>query len=180
MNITEAQEDMRKSYLGGGSGAFVSGTIWLVAGFVAFLNTRQTSVLVFFFGGMLIHPLGILISKLLKRSGKHQKGNPLSILALESTFMLFIGLFIAYLFLQFKPNWFYPIMALIIGGRYLVFSSIYGMRVYWFFGTALIISGISGFVFNLPFYFIGLIGGVLEIFFSIIIIYLEKKIQLKN
>ena len=175
MSFKEAQQDMRKSYLGGGPGVFSSGLIWITAGFTAFFNTKQISVLVFFFGGMLIHPLGILISKLLKRSGKHQKGNPLAILAMESTLMLFIGLFIAYLSLQFRPNWFFPIMTLIIGGRYLVFSSIYGMRVYWLFGTVLILSGIVGIVFNLPFYFIGLIGGGIELFFSIIILYLEKK-----
>lgn len=175
MKFTEAQENMRKAYFGGGPGAFASGTVWLTAGITALISTKQISVMVFFFGGMLIHPLGIVLSKALKRSGKHKKGNPLSSLALESTFLLFIGLFIAYLALQVRPNWFFPIMILIIGGRYLVFSSIYGLRIYWVFGALLILSGVAGFLFNPPFHFIGLIGGIIEILFAFLIIYLEKR-----
>lgn len=175
MNFLEAQEDMRRSYFGGGPGAFASGIVWLTAGIVALISTKQISVLVFFFGGMLIHPIGIVLSKALNRSGKHKKRNPLSHLALESTCMLFIGLFIAYLTLQIRPNWFFSIMILIIGGRYLVFSSIYGMRIYWVFGAILILSGVNGFLFNTPFYLIGLIGGIIEILFSIIIVFIEKR-----
>jgi len=175
MIFTEAQEDMRKSYLGGGPGAFASGIVWLTAGITALISTKQISVLIFFFGGMLIHPLGILISKALNRSGKHKNGNPLSFLALESTFLLFIGLFIAFLTLQIRPNWFFSIMILIIGGRYLLFSSIYGMRIYWIFGATLILSGIGGFLLNKHFYLIGIVGGVIEIIFSFIILYLEKR-----
>ncbi len=175
MKFKEAQEDMRKSYFGGGPGAFASGVVWLTAGITALLSTTQISVFVFFFGGMLIHPIGIMLSKVLKRSGKHKKGNPLSSLALESTFLLFIGLFIAYLAFQVRPNWFFPIMVLIIGGRYLVFSSIYGMRIYWAFGATLILAGVGGFLFNTPFHLIGLIGGIIEILFSFIILYLEKQ-----
>ncbi len=174
MNFIDAQKDMRKSYFGGGPGAFVSGIVWLTAGITALISTKQISVFLFFFGGMSIHPLGIVISKALNRSGKHQSGNPLSYLALESTFILFIGLFIAYFSLQVRPNWFFSIMILIIGGRYLVFSSIYGMRIYWVFGATLILSGIGGLIFNTPFHLIGLIGGVIEILFSFIILYLEK------
>ena len=175
MNFKDAQEDMRIAYFGGGPGAFASGVVWLTAGITALISTEQTSVMVFFFGGMIIHPLGILLSKALNRSGKHKKGNPLSALALESTFLLFIGLFIAFLVLQIRAHWFFPIMILIIGGRYLVFSSIYGMRIYWVFGAVLILAGVGGFLFKTPFHFIGLIGGVIEIIFSFIIISLEKR-----
>ena len=98
----------------------------------------------------------------------------MSHLALESTFLLFIGLFIAFLSLQIRPNWFFSIMILIIGGRYFIFSSIYGMRVYWVFGTVLILSGVGGFLFNTPFHVIGLTGGIIEILFSFIILSLEK------
>lgn len=174
MKFSEAQADMRKSYLGGATGAFASGMVWLTAGVIALLSTTQASILVFFFGGMLIHPLGILLSKALKRSGKHNKNNPLSTLALESTFILFTGLFIAFVMLQPRPNWFFPIMLLIIGGRYLVFNSIYGMRVYWVFGGILILAGFSGIFFDTPFYMMALVGGAIEILFSFIIMRLEK------
>lgn len=175
MNFTEAQEDMRISYFGGGPGVLASGVVWLASGVTAILFTEKTSVLVFFFGGMFIHPIGILLSKLLKRTGQHKKGNPLSTLALESTFLLFIGLFIAYSVMYVRPNWFFPVMMLIIGGRYLLFSSIYGMRIYWLLGSILALSGTLGFFFNSSFYLFGLIGGALEMLFSFVIISLEKK-----
>jgi hypothetical protein len=174
MTFREAQKDMRTSYFGGAPGALVSGVVWLIAGTIAFISTIQTSVLVFFFGGMLIHPLGIVLSKFLHRSGKHAKGNPLSNLALESTLLLFIGLFIAYVVLQIRPNWFFPIMVLIIGGRYFIFSSLYGMRIYWVLGAALVASGVSGFLLNAPFYLIGFVGGIIEILFSFTILFIEK------
>jgi hypothetical protein len=93
---------------------------------------------------------------------------------LESTLLLFIGLFIAYVVLQIHPNWFFPIMVLIIGGRYFIFSSLYGMRIYSVLGAALIVSGVSGFLLNAPFHLIGLVGGIIEILFSFIILYVEK------
>lgn len=175
MNFKEAQEDMRKSYFGGGPGVFSSGIVWLTSGITALISTKQISVFVFFFGGMLIHPIGIIISKALNRSGKHKTGNPLSYLAMESTFMLFIGLFIAFFALQISPNWFFSIMILIIGGRYLMFSSVYGMHIYWALGTTLVLTGIGGFIFSAPFYLVGFIGGLIEILFSFIIIHSEKR-----
>lgn len=175
MTIKDAQQDLRKSYFGGGPGAFASGIIWLFAGVTALVSTNMNSILVFFFGGMLIHPLGIIFSKLLKRSGKHQAGNPFSILAIETTFLLFIGLFIAFFSFKDHPNWFYAIMLLIIGGRYLLFSTVYGMRIYWLFGGVLILLGATAFFLNSTIYTIALAGGTTEIFFSILIIYQEKR-----
>ncbi|MFK8061400.1 MAG: hypothetical protein AB8B78_15105 [Polaribacter sp.] len=175
MTVLEAQIDMRTSYYGGAPGAFVSGFVWLSAGITSIISTEKISVIVFFFGGMLIHPLGMALSKALKRSGKHQKKNPLSSLALESTFLLFIGLFIAYSILQINSNWFFSIMILIIGARYLVFNSIYGMKIYWLFGATLILAGILGIVFSNHFYVLGVIGGFIEIVFSLVIFFTDKK-----
>jgi hypothetical protein len=175
MNIREAQKDMREAYYGGGPGALASGLIWILAGIMAFVSTKQISVLVFFFGGMLIYPLGILLSKLLKRSGKHKAENPFSFLAMESTALLFIGLFVAFFTLQQRPEWFFSIMILIIGGRYLMFNTLYGMRLYWIFGAVLIIAGVLGFFINPPFYLMALIGGLIELIFGGIIIFADKK-----
>lgn len=123
---------------------------------------------------MLIHPLGILLSKALKRSGQHQKDNPLSNLALESTLLLFIGLFIAYVVLQIRPHWFFPIMLLMIGGRYIIFSSIYGMRIYWILGLLLSASGVAILLLNQAFYLGAFVGGGIEVVFSLVIFGLDK------
>lgn len=134
------------------------------------------SVLIFFFGGMLIHPLGILIAKLMNRSGKHKAENPLAKLALESTLLLFIGLFIAYLMLPTKPAWFFPIMLMIIGGRYVLFQTIYGMRLYWVLGLLLILAGLVCLILNQSFHYGAVIGGGLELIFAMLILKGERKV----
>ncbi len=174
MTIKEAQDDMRQAYFGGGPGMLVSGIIWLAAGITALVSTEQISVIVFFLGGMLIHPIGLLLCKALKRSGQHQKDNPLSNLALESTLLLFIGLFIAYAVLQIQSQWFYPIMLLLIGGRYVVFASIYGMRIYWLVGLILVVAGGVILVLNQAFHLGAFVGGAIEVVFSLLIFSTEK------
>lgn len=124
---------------------------------------------------MLIHPLGILISKLFKRSGQHQKDNPLVKLAMESTILLFLGLFIAYTIFQIQSDWFFSIMLMIIGVRYLLFQSIYGMKVYWLFGGVLMLSGVACLVLNQPFQVPAIIGGAVELIFGFFIIQLDRK-----
>jgi len=169
MNFKEAQEEMRLAYLNGATGIFTSGIIWLIAGITAIYATNQTSIMVFFFGGMLIHPLSVVLDKILGYSGKHSKENPLGRLALESTILLFIGLFIAYTIFFKNANFFYPIMLLTIGGRYLIFQTIYGLRWYWILGVVLIGGGVFGILFDLPIHQGAILGGVIELVFSFII-----------
>ncbi len=175
MDIEVAQKNMRDAYLGGGSGVLVSGLVWMTAGTFAIYGSKQMSFLVFFIAGMFIHPLGLLVDKLFKRSGKHLKENPLGPLAMESTVILFIGLFLVYALFQTFPNWLFPVMLLMIGVRYLIFQTIFGMKIYWILGISLIIAGGIGLVSNLPFYSFGMIGGLIELIFSILIIQKNKK-----
>jgi drug/metabolite transporter (DMT)-like permease len=175
MNFKEHQKDMRNAYLAGGTGILVSGIIWLVSGLYGKFLTKETSILIFFVGGMLIYPLGVFLAKLLKSSGKHQKNNPLAKLAIESTAILFIGLFIAYSTYQIQKLWFFPIVLMIIGVRYLVFQSIYGMKIYWILGLFLIVAGIVCVISNQPFHFGGIIGGVIELIFGVLVIVIERK-----
>ncbi|MEP4531919.1 MAG: hypothetical protein ABJ004_02455 [Cyclobacteriaceae bacterium] len=175
MNFGEAQKDMRDAYLSGSSGVLISSLVWLTAGIFAIFTTKQTSFIVFFIGGMFIHPIGILIAKFLNRSGKHLKGNSLGILAMGSTVIVFIGLFLGYSFFQTRPNWLFPIMLITIGVRYLIFQTIYGMKIYWILGLILIASGLLGLYSNQPFYTFGIIGGMIEFLFSILIFRIDKK-----
>ncbi len=160
---------MRESYYGGGPGVIASGLVWLASGIVAWKGEAMTSMLVFFVGGMLIHPIGIMLSKLIGRSGKHEKGNPLSTLALESTILIFIGLFIAYTVFHSVGDWFYVIMAMIIGSRYLLFQSMYGMKIYWLLGALFILIGFKGIFLAEPFHYPAISGGVMELLIAIVI-----------
>ena len=170
----------RISYFGGGTGVLVSGLVWCIAGSVALLYSNQSSMLTLFFGGMFIHPLAMLLSKILKRSGNHDPKNPLGKLALESTIILFVGLFLAFYVAKLQVEWFYPIMLMIIGARYLVFNTLYGIKTYWVLGILLMLSGMLCILLNANFVIGAFIGGVTEILFALVIFSQTKGLVIKN
>jgi hypothetical protein len=137
MTVDEAQSDMRLSYFSGAPGMLASAFAWLVAGFVALGSSPSNTVLVLFAGGMLIHPVGVLLCKAMGRSGKHSKLNPLGALAIENTGWLILCLPIVYAVAQYNMQLFFPAMMFVIGGRYLTFHTLFGMRTYWVCGAAL-------------------------------------------
>lgn len=143
MSVTGAQSDMRRGYYSGAAGILASALVWFTAAGVAALISSQKGIWALLIGGMLIHPIGLLICKLLGARGAHTKGNPFGLLAGASTFWLVFCLPIAYLPSTQQPSLFFPAMLLIIGGRYLVFATIYGIRLYWALG--LVLAG-AGFV----------------------------------
>lgn len=163
MNIIKAQQDMKHAYYGGGPGMLVSGLVWLLAGLLAWQVSAMAGVLAFFIGGMFIFPLGMLFSKILKRPGKHAQDNPLSALALESTMLLFAGLFIAYVVMLVQMNWFFPVMLMVVGVRYLIFQTLYGMRAYWLIGAVMAFTGMFSIILNAPFVWGALIGSLIEL-----------------
>lgn len=137
LTIAGAQREMRHAYLAGAPGMLVSGTVWFVAGCVCLLQTPQRAVWALFIGGMLIHPLSVVLLKLLGRPGGHTPDNPLGTLALATTFWMILSLPLAYVASLVRSEWFFPAMLLVIGGRYLTFSTIYGTRLYWACGAVL-------------------------------------------
>lgn len=141
MSVSDAQTDMRRGYCSGGAGILASALAWSVATGVAVSSSAPKAVLALLIGGMLIHPVGVVICKLLKARGAHTPGNPFGELAGASTFWLIFCLPLAYVLSRQNPDGFFPAMLLIIGGRYLVFATLYGMRLYWALGLALAAAG---------------------------------------
>jgi hypothetical protein len=143
MDIAEAQRDMRRGYMSGAAGVLASSLAWAAATAAAFLASPEQAIWVLFIGGAMIHPAGLLISKVLGAPATHTRGNPLAGLAGASTFWLILSLPLAYVASMQRIEWFFPAMLLIIGGRYLTFATIYGMRLYWLLGFALAAAGIA-------------------------------------
>lgn len=140
-DLSKAQADMRLAYCSGASGMLASAIAWLCAAVATVQASPRQAVWVLFIGGMLIHPVGVLISKLQGRPGNHSKGNPLGSMAWASTLWLIFSLPLAYAVSMLRIEWFFPAMLLLIGGRYLVFASLFGMRIYWLCGLALAAAG---------------------------------------
>ena len=58
-------------------------------------------------------------------------------LAIYGTLWMVMSIPIALAVAQYRTDWFFPAMLLIIGGRYLTFETLYGMRIYLAFGASL-------------------------------------------
>lgn len=136
MQIEDAQRDMRRAYLGGGPGAIVSALVWLVAAFVAARQGIAPGFTALFFGGMLIFPISLIICRHFLRAKKEVNGNPLGLIALESTVAMIGGLLAAWLFIGFKPALVFPIAAIAVGTHYAVFKTLYGDPTYWVLAAA--------------------------------------------
>lgn len=168
MTVAQAQSDMRQGYFSGATGILASALAWAVAAGFAALASPQQAVWALLVGGMFIHPVGLVACKLLGAPGAHAKANPFGLLAGASTFWLIFCLPIAYLLSRHMPGLFFPAMLLVIGGRYLVFATIYGMRFYWMLGLALAAAGFALAALGATVFVGALAGAVLEIVFGIV------------
>lgn len=135
--ISAAQTEMRHAYFGGGPGMLTSAAAWAAAAVATVQLSPQRAIWVLFAGGMLIHPVAVLLCRAAGRPGSHSKGNPFGGLALAGTVWMILCLPLAYGVSLQRMEWFFPAMLLVIGGRYLTFSTMYGRRIYWVCGFAL-------------------------------------------
>jgi hypothetical protein len=162
----DAQSEMREVYFHGAPGVLVSGLVWLVAGGVALGVSQQAAVYALLIGGAMIFPLSLVLTKLLGRRGAHASDNPLGKLAMEGTFWMLAGIAIAYGVSVLRIEWFFPVMLLIIGGRYLTFQTLYGLRLYWVLGAVLCGAGMALAMLRAPVMMSALAGGAIEVVFA--------------
>ena len=173
--IADAQRDMRNAYYDGAPGILCSGLVWLIAGMVALNLSDQHAVWTLLIGGMFIHPAAVLLNKVLGRSGKHHPANPLASLAMASTFWMIMCLVLAYGVSMLRIEWFFPAVLLIIGGRYMTFATLYGMRIYWAVGIALAASAYPLFAFGASPATGALAGGAIEVGFAVAVFVLSGR-----
>ncbi len=175
MHLREAQRDMRRAYVNGGVGIFVSGLVWVIAGAVTFYVDLFSGMAALFLGGMLIHPLSLLLARRVFYRGRARAPNPMEMLALQSTAFLIIGLAIAYLVSGTYGDWFFAIALLAVGARYLVFQTVYGMRLFLMLGLVLIIIAAVALWFGITPAFVALAGGATELLCSAFILVPAKR-----
>jgi hypothetical protein len=87
-------------------------------------------------------------------------------LAGASTIWLILCLPLAYALGLQKQGWFFAAMLLVIGGRYLVFATLYGMRLYWALGLALAAAGFALGYLAAPAHVAAIVGAALEALFA--------------
>lgn len=173
--IEAAQADMRRGYYFGAPGVLVSGLAWLTAGVVALVVSAQAGAWTLLAGGALIFPMSMLLTKLLGISGKHTSGNNLGVLAGEGTVWLIAGCVIAYGISVLRIEWFFPTMMMVIGGRYLTFQTLYGLRIFWVLGALLGGAGFALALVRAPPAVGALSGAAIELVFAAVLFVLAKR-----
>ena len=177
--FTQAQTDMCKGYANGSIGIIVSGLIWLMSATISYQHSAKQAVWTLLIGGVFIHPVGVLLSKVIGLSGTHTKGNPLGNLATEGTIFMIMCLPLAFGLSLQHAEWFFQGMLLIIGGRYLTFASIYGLRLYWILGSVLGIAAYLLFYFKVQSFGSLLTGSLIEISFGLLMFFSFRRDNLK-
>lgn len=175
LTIADAQREMRFAYYDGAPGILTSAAVWLSAGIVASLASPGHAVWTLLIGGALIHPISIVLLKAIGRPGKHSPGNPLGLLALATTFWLILSCALAYAVSLAHIEWFFPAMLCVIGGRYLTFSTIFGARIYWACGAALVLAGFTLLVINAAPRHGAFTGAVVEAVFAMAVFTLSRR-----
>lgn len=141
VTLAHDQADLRRAYLGGGLGAVVSGLVWLTAAVTATVAGTATGYAALFFGGFLIFPLGTLVEKLLFNRGGVRAGNPGGMLVIETLPAMIGVLVIGFLLLDIRPDWVFPLSAIVVGAHYFPFRTAYGDRTYWVLGGLMMAVG---------------------------------------
>ena len=175
-----AQTDMCKGYAHGSIGIIVSGLIWLISATISYQHSAKQAVWTLLIGGMFIHPVGVLLSKVIGLRGTHTKGNPLGNLAMEGTIFMIMCLPLAFGLSLQHVEWFFQGMLLIIGGRYLTFASIYGSRLYWILGVVLGVAAYLLFYFKVQSLGSLLTGSLIEISFGLLMFFSYRRNDLNG
>ena len=169
-HLKNAQQDMRVAYLHGFPGVFVSGMVWLVSALVALYVSPEKAIWTLLVGGVFIHPVSMLLNKALGANGTHARTNPLGRLAMEGTIFMIMCLPLAYGLSFQKTEWFFQGMLLIIGGRYLHFATLYGLKLYWALGIGLGTAAYLLFIMNSSSQTTLLVGAAMEILFGLVML----------
>lgn len=178
MTLTPTQEhqtEMCHAYYDGAPGVVVSSLVWFSSAFVCWQFGIEKAVWTLLVGGALIHPLSLVLTKVLRRPAVTHKDNALNTLAITSTVWLIVCCAMSYGLYLLHPKLFYPAMMACIGSRFLIFASIYGKRFFILLGACLILAANAALFLQLPNAVAATVSGAIELGFAIVLFTASKK-----
>lgn len=169
MLVSDAQRDVRLTFMGGFPGQVVSGVIWLVSAALGTWGSTSKAILVLVVGGAFIFPLTQLLLRTMGRRAALDPASPFSGLAMQIAFTIPASLPLIGAAALHRLDWFYPAFLVVVGTHYLPFVFLYGM---WTFAllAALMIGGGTwiGLTMSGPFSVGGWYGGSLLLVFAVL------------
>lgn len=130
MKISDAQRDVRTTFLGGFFGQLVSAAVWFASSAAWTWSSPRNGIVVLLVGGMLIFPLTLAALRLSGRSPGLPPGHPMNALGTQVALALPLGLPVALGAALGRPERLYPAVTILLGAHYLPFAFLYGMRMF--------------------------------------------------
>jgi hypothetical protein len=140
MTVEEAQLEVRSVFMGGLVGQLVTGVLWLLSAAIGTWVSPGRAIVVLIVGGALIFPVTQLVLRAMGRPATLRANNPLRQLAMQIAFTIPLPLVAAATL--YRLNWFYPACMIAVGGHYLPFMFLYGMRHFAVLGGLMVGGGI--------------------------------------
>jgi hypothetical protein len=141
VNISDAQRDVRSTFLGGFAGQLVSSLVWFLSAVLATWYSHKTAIIALVVVGFFIFPLTQLLLRLLGRPASLPKGHPMNALGMQIAFTLPLNLPLVAAATLYRPNWFYAALMIALGTHYLPFIFLYGMPQFGVLAALLIGAG---------------------------------------
>ena len=142
MDIQDAQREVRSVYIGGFWGQLVASVIWLASATVGTWVTPKASILTVVIGGFFIFPLTQMLLRLSGRPASVSRENQFNGLGMQVAFVLPFSMLLLVPVGQYRLNWFFPALMVLLGAHYLPFASLYGMRMFLVLSGILIAMGV--------------------------------------
>ena len=142
MDIREAQLEVREVYLAGSVGTLISAVLWSASAAVSTWRSPRMGAWVLVIGGVLIFPALQLALRALGRRATLRPENPLGELATQTAVIIPLCLPVVGAAALHRADWFYPGLMVVVGAHYLPFVTLYGMRLWYALGAALIAGGL--------------------------------------
>lgn len=127
MEISQAQEDVRETFLGGFAGQLVSALLWGASAAACTWHSLLSGELILILGGFFIFPLTQLLLRGMGHAYALPKGHPMNALGIQVAFVLPLTLPLVIGIALLRPAWFYPALMIVLGAHYLPFVFMYGM-----------------------------------------------------
>ena len=143
MLVKDAQNEVRRVYLGGLIGNIVSGVLWLTSACFAVWHSPKAAIIVLVGGGFAIYPVLSLVLRVLGKQASLSSANPFRFLAIQVAFVLPLSMPLVAPVVAYRTDWFYPAMMVLVGAHYLPFATLYGMRSFVALAALLITSGMA-------------------------------------